>query len=418
MPKQKKPAYLLHKATGQARCRVNHKDHYLGRYGSPESRERYDELLEEWFAANGDVSRHTLTVDDLALRFLAFAETYYRRKNGEPTGATQNIRHALRPLIRMFGSTRIRDFGPLKLKAVRDDMIQAGHCRTNINREMHRVKRVFRWGVENEMVPAPIHQALTAVASLKCGRSAAVESASVQAVKEATVNATMTHLPAVLAAMVKLQLLTGCRPGEVCSLRPCDVTFQSNGVWVFRPEHHKTEHHGKERRIFIGPEGQAVLRPYLDRDAEAYCFSPADSEAERNTEKRANRKSPMTPSQAARQPKSGRKRWPRERYDKDSYARAIVRACEIAFDMPDELRKIPADVSAAERERLQRLAAEWRAKHCWSPNQLRHTRATRIREKYGLEAAATVLGHSDPRVTEIYAERDFEMAARVMLEVG
>ena len=95
-----------------------------------------------------------------------------------------------------------------------------------------------------------------------------------------------------------------------------------------------------------------------------------------------------------------------------------MRACEIAFDMPNELRKIPANVQGADRERLQRLAAEWRAKYCWSPNQLRHTRATRIREKYGLEAAATVLGHSDPRVTEIYAERDFGMAERIMLEVG
>ena len=95
-----------------------------------------------------------------------------------------------------------------------------------------------------------------------------------------------------------------------------------------------------------------------------------------------------------------------------------MRACEIAFDMPDELRKIPADLSAAEDEERKRLATEWRAKHCWSPNQLRHTRATRIREKYGIEAAATVLGHSDPRMTEIYAERDFEMAARIMREVG
>ena len=41
-----------------------------------------------------------------------------------------------------------------------------------------------------------------------------------------------------------------------------------------------------------------------------------------------------------------------------------------------------------------------------------------IRERYGIEAAQTVLGHSDPKTTEIYAERDFEMAARVMREIG
>ncbi|MFM9966026.1 MAG: tyrosine-type recombinase/integrase [Planctomycetaceae bacterium] len=328
---------------------------------------------------------------DFGLRksaFMEFAEKYYRRENGESTGSAANIRLALRPLVRLFGKTRIREFGPLKLKAVRDEMIQAGHCRKHINSEIHRIKRVFKWGTESEIVPAPIYMALTAVASLKCGRSDAVESAPVEPVAEAIVNATIPHLPAVVAAMVKLQLLTGARPGEICLLRPCDVTIQPGGVWVYRPERHKTEHHGRERRIFIGPEGQAVLRPFLDRDAEAYCFSPAESEAERNAERKANRKSPMTPSQAARRPKTNRQREPRTRYDKNSYCRAIVRACRLAEVEP------------------------------WSPNQLRHTRATAIRERYGLEAAATVLGHSDTKITAVYAERDFVMAARIMAEVG
>ena len=388
MSKQTKPSYLHHKATGQARCRIAGKDHYLGEFGSPESRERYEELIAEWFARNGDTSRLTVTIDDLAILFMEFAEKYYRRENGESTGSAANIRLALRPLVRLFGKTRIRDFGPLKLKAVRDTMIQAGHCRKHINSEIHRIKRVFKWGTESELVPAPIYMALTAVASLKCGRSDAVESAPVEPVAEAIVNATIPHLPAVVAAIVKLQLLTGARPGEICLLRPCDVTIQPSGVWVYRPERHKTEHHGRERRIFIGPEGQAVLRPFLDRDAEAYCFSPAESEAERNAERKANRKSPMTPSQAARRPKTDRQREPRTRYDKNGYCRAIVRACRLAEVEP------------------------------WSPNQLRHTRATAIRERYGLEAAATVLGHSDTKITAVYAERDFVMAAKIMAEVG
>ncbi len=387
MPRKRTPTYLLHRPTGQARCRINGKDHYLGTYGSPESRERYEQLIAEWFT-HGDTSRLNLTIDDLAILFLEFAEKYYRRKDGEPTGSARNIRDAMRPLIRLFGQTRVREFGPVKLKLVRDEMIREGRVRTNINREIHRIKRVFKWGVENELVPAPIYQALATVASLKCGRSDAVESSPVEPVAETVVTETIRYLPRVVAAMVQLQLLSGARPGEICVLRPCDVTFQPNGVWVYRPQHHKSEHHGKQRRIFIGPEGQAVLRPFLDRDAEAYCFSPAESEAERNAEKRANRKTPMTPSQAVRQPKQSRQRAPAERYAKDAYCRAIVRACRLAEVEP------------------------------WSPGQLRHTRATAIRERYGLEAAATVLGHSDPRVTEIYAERDFEMAARIMCEVG
>ena len=54
----------------------------------------------------------------------------------------------------------------------------------------------------------------------------------------------------------------------------------------------------------------------------------------------------------------------------------------------------------------------------WLPRQLRHTRATLIRQSYGLEAAKAVLGHADTKITEIYAERDLELAMQIMREIG
>jgi site-specific recombinase XerC len=54
----------------------------------------------------------------------------------------------------------------------------------------------------------------------------------------------------------------------------------------------------------------------------------------------------------------------------------------------------------------------------WSPNQLRHARATELRRNYGLEAAQTVLGHREADVTQLYAERDFELAKQIMQAVG
>lgn len=88
MPKKKKPRYGLHRATGQARCRINGKDHYLGEYGSPESRERYDELLAEWFDRAGDVSRHTLIVDDLVLLYMEHVHQHYRKTIDRPAKST------------------------------------------------------------------------------------------------------------------------------------------------------------------------------------------------------------------------------------------------------------------------------------------------------------------------------------------
>lgn len=55
----------------------------------------------------------------------------------------------------------------------------------------------------------------------------------------------------------------------------------------------------------------------------------------------------------------------------------------------------------------------------YSPNQLRHTAATRICERFGVEAARTVLGHGvGNATTSIYAERDYNLAEKVMLEMG
>lgn len=181
MPKRRKPTYSLHKATGQARVRINGKDHDLGAYGSPESREMYEDLSIEWFARSGDVSRETLTVDDLCLLFMDHADRHYRRKDGRPTGETTNLRNAPRLLIRVHGTIRVRAFGPRKLKEVRQAIIDAGMCRININRQvrrMSRMKRVFSWGVESwgvatELVPSEIDQALRSVSAPRAGRTKA-----------------------------------------------------------------------------------------------------------------------------------------------------------------------------------------------------------------------------------------------------
>jgi integrase len=54
----------------------------------------------------------------------------------------------------------------------------------------------------------------------------------------------------------------------------------------------------------------------------------------------------------------------------------------------------------------------------WSPLQLRHTAATAIRARFGVEAAATVLGHSKVETTEIYAEKNRDRAEQVVREIG
>ena len=84
MSRKRKPAYLLHKATGQSRVRIDGKDHYLGAYGEAESKARYEELMTEWLLSHSDRPKSQLTVDELALLYLEHARSYYV-KNGKQT---------------------------------------------------------------------------------------------------------------------------------------------------------------------------------------------------------------------------------------------------------------------------------------------------------------------------------------------
>ena len=54
----------------------------------------------------------------------------------------------------------------------------------------------------------------------------------------------------------------------------------------------------------------------------------------------------------------------------------------------------------------------------WSPNQLRHARATELRREFGLDAAGAVLGHARVETTQIYAERATQTALEVAAKTG
>ena len=397
MPDQRpcQPKYRHHKARHLAVVRVDGRDIYVGKYDSPESQEKYDRVIAEWLSHGRRLPTDSdLSVNELMLGYMRHAERYYR-KNGQPTATIYGIRAALRPLKRLFGSTPAASFGPRSFKLVRQAMIDAGHSRTYTNDNCKRIRQMFKWGVENELVPPSVHHGLQAVGGLKRGRTEARETEPVGPVAEAVVRETQRHLPRQVAAMIDVQLLSSMRPGEVCIMRASDIEMTGD-VWIYRPSSHKTEHHGRLREIPLGPRAQGVIRPFLSVNREKYLFSPAEAEAERNADRRECRKSPMTPSQARRQPKRNRRRPPRDHYTTDSYRRAIHRACVRAFETDD--------------------AGE--AVLTWHPNQLRHTGATEIRKRYGIEAARVVLGHANVATSEIYAERDSALARKIALNVG
>jgi len=400
------PKLRLHRASGQAVVSIAGREIYLGPHGSPASVEEYNRVVGEWVAEGRPAHLPTvsdITVVELAAAYVNYAKIYYR-KDGRPTGTAESIQRSLQELCKLYGRTTAISFGPRALKAMQQRFIGMGHSRRYVNDNVDRIRRCFRWAVSEELIPPHVYDALRSVPGLRKGRSGAREAPPITPVDDEVVDATLDHLSAVVADMVRFQRITGARPAEVCILRPVDLD-RSKSVWTYRPAVHKTEHLDRERIICIGPRAQAILEPYLGRSANSYCFSPCDAEEQRRAIQHAQRRVPL---KYGNRPGTNRKKRPRRKpgasYTTDSYRRAIHRAVDAA----NKQRQTNAEAQGLEYEPIPQ----------WSPNQLRHAAATELRRRFGIEASRVVLGHSEVETTQIYAERDLELAKKIAKELG
>lgn len=348
--------------------------------------------------------------DDITLNELVVAfterklEVDYVDSDGRATTEQRNFKVALAPLLRLYGSTVARDFGSIELKAVQRAMVSGswmtaeeqearrknqkpiGWCRRLVNQQISRVRSLFKWAVSEKLASPMQLVELKSVSPLKKGR-AAREAKPVLAIDPDAVQKTLGKLPPHIHDMVLFQLRTGARPGEVCAMRPCDID-RSKDVWVYRPESHKTAHHGHVRAIAIGPKAQEALRRHLEAAAaDEYVFSPLRQDREIKAAKRAARRTRVQPSQMDRS-HPGAVRKPKTRFGPTAYARAIARACKNAG--------VPH----------------------WHPHQLRHTAALLIEREHGAEAARATLGHKTLNMTLHYAGIDLKRAAEVAAKMG
>jgi integrase len=406
------PKLTFHKGSGLGVVRLDGRDIYLGRFGTAECEAMYHRVLTEWLANGRRLpappdddqadAPEELNVNDVALAYAEFAATYYT-KRGRPTTEVRDIRLSIRPLRELFGLLPAKDFTPGALKAVRQAFVDSGLCRNEVNKRTRRLVRMFGWAVEEGMVPAEVHWGLKAVKGLKEGRCGVRESEPVRPVLDTHVDAIRPHVPPQVWAMVQLMRLTGMRPGEVCQMRTIDLDT-SGQEWIYTPETHKTEHHGKERKVPLGPRAREILRPWLRTDLTGYLFSPREAMQHRFAERRAARRTRVQPSQASRK-KARPKRVPGERYDTRSLYHAV------AYGIRRANREAARQARQIGQEPPPPIPN-------WSPGRLRHNAGTKIRKKFGLDAARAVLGHASPVVTEVYAELDATKAAEVMARIG
>jgi integrase len=307
------------------------------------------------------------TVGELVQAYRAYVKAKYPPSSDMP----DRIGYALDLIT--FRDLPAGDFGPMRLREARSKMLHKGLSAKLVNERTGFIRKMFEWAAGREVVTPSVPYALKLVEPLS-GRDSGVEpSVERVPVKIEIVRATLPELTPTLQAMVKVQLYTGMRPSELVSMKRCCIDTSIEDLWFYTPYRNKNSWRGVQygRRIALCKMAQEILLPFLAGCGQNdYIFKPSASMKE-----------------AGRNGKAG------ACYTKDSYRRAITRACQRAFPKGDI---------------------------AWTPYQLRHTAATYIRKVLGdkgVSASQVYLGQRSIDVAEIYARADMELifdAVRVM----
>jgi integrase len=286
-----------------------------------------------------------MKIRELIEQHSAFADEYYRKPSGRPTGHATNIRLACRELLELYADLDVDEIRGRHIAAVRSAMIDRDLCRAEINKRVGWVRGVFRWGVAEDYVEGSTLERLRAVRPLEAGRTQARERPPVRPVPFDVVARVVQAVPRDHADQIRILAVTGMRPGELRIMRTADIDT-SGSDWLYRPREHKTQHKGKPRIVPLVGVAMDVVVDRLSFYGDAFLFSPNDG---------------VDP------------------YETNTLRQVIRRACR-RLELPH-----------------------------WAPNQLRHSVATALRKAGGddgLELARAFAGHTTVNTTEIYAERD------------
>jgi len=262
------------------------------------------------------------------------------------------------------------------------------YVRDSCNEMGQIILRVFKWGERKGHAPIGTLSRLHAAEFLKWGQSSARESVDVRPVPVEDVTATIERATRVVSDMMRVQLWTGMRSDELCSMTPGQID-RSGDVWWYEPAQHKNLHRNQERRVPLGPQVQATLMRYLNRREDEELFSPRESYESKLAERQAAR---VTPASCGNRPGSNRSAdpvsLPSTRYTSDGYRQAVQRAARAAG--------VPK----------------------WTPHQLRHTAATLFEHQHGEKIAQLMLGHASPRTTSIYVAPNLRAMEEVARKMG
>ena len=305
------------------------------------------------------------TVAMVCAAVIDWAESYYLQSN-----EAWAIKDACKHLVSLFSDTPVDDLGVRHMRGLQEMLVRQNRARTGINKILGRIRRVISQGVQLGLVNAATLTACSVTRPLLAGHCRAPESIHKPAADDDAIRAILPHLPGgesgTVAALLQVQRLTGMRPGEVVRMNLAEIDRSKSDCWIYSPRNHKTAHKGKKRVIPIGPVAIAILMRFLRADGK-YLFSPAST---------------------VHKPEARSSRKPGDHYRVSSYGRAVALACQRAG--------IPV----------------------FRPQQIRKAKAQELRNQFGVDVAAAILGHGVEVAERYYSSPNYGAAIEAAKQTG
>ena len=246
---------------------------FPGEYGSPESQAAYEKSL-AYFLTHGTlppwIKQSTpppeqfepqlagvVTVAQLCREFMAAQGPGYR------SSERAAFRVVIERLCSLHAAMPVEQFKRPKLRDVRQQMISRGNCRRYIDAQVTRIRGLFDWGVDEDLVPPEIAAGLKTLRRLKTREAHSYP--EVEPVADAVVAQTLPNLPPEAADLVRLLRLTGARPSELMDLKACDIIQTRDDLWEYHLAEHKTAHKGHQRCIYFGPRAIKILERLIEQ---------------------------------------------------------------------------------------------------------------------------------------------------------
>jgi integrase len=250
-------------------------------------------------------------------------------------------------------------------------LVDLGYATIQINRLFYSVKRVFAWGGKpqfdldtwDKLPPIVRSEFLVDMNAIEPVTDEGKKNPPRVDVPAEVVTAVFPFVTETVADMLRLQLLTGMRPKELCAMKAGSIKrtkeeFAEYGQlfdgenWIYVLPKHKTEKYIGTKAIPLGKDEQKILTKYLNQPLDSFLF------------------------------------W-------NSHRKPMTRVC---YD-----RNVKEAIDA---NNLQKFV----------PYQIRHTALSEISLEHGRDTARAVAGHTTEKMTARYDHSDLEKAFRVVRE--